>query len=194
VDFQQAIETQRHRLLRIVTGLVVMARVWSVAPVADGVFVWLREFIDSVLSRAELAAQNLVIAEAGLMATRLGSDVDRRRFFAAPLSDVTQPETIVSLPDLQARLKALQALLHDLPRHGLRLLRRAEKRARRTLRPSPATQNAPSSAVSIFTIGAERLPMNRVERPPDKRGRYLQMRPSLPPVFGREAMAVGATG
>jgi len=64
----------------------------------------------------------------------------------------------------QARmLKALRAILMDLPRHALRLLRRIEKQSRvDTHQPSPYPDTRLSTSCHDW-----RLAGNRIDRPPD---------------------------
>ena len=164
VDFQQAIETQRLRLLRILAGLAVLLGVLAVGPVSRGFSDAVCRFVGSLLSRAELAARNLVIAEAGLIATRTNSDVERARLFDVPLPAIAREEGDCALLDLRARLVAVRRMLHDLPRYGLRLLRRAEKRIREI---SHIASSAPCPE-DRTALDAWRLAEIRVERPPDK--------------------------
>jgi hypothetical protein len=63
-------------------------------------------------------------------------------------------------------MRALRAVLRDLPRHALRLLRRVEKRARRALCSVRPSQCAASNRSVL--LDDWRLPASRIERPPDK--------------------------
>ena len=166
MDFEQAVETQRLRLLRILAGL--LAAVWflSAYPVSRGFSVWTCRFVDSVLSRAEAAAQCLVIAQARIIAAHNGRRLDQRMVSDA-LSRVIIPDELdASLPDCQRRLKSLRAMLMDLPRHALCLLRRLEKRARRGAR---ACRVSPCPELTLTApLCAWQLAEVRIERPPDK--------------------------
>ena len=192
MDLERAIDTQRFRLLRIIAGLLVAVGFLSVGPVSRGFSVWVGEYVSSILSRAELAARYLVVAQARLMAARSGFEVDRRRLLESVTSDALACERDVSPCDLRRRLRALQALLLDLPRDALLLLRRIGKQGRRgrcVVRPLPRTDTRRSASLRAW-----RLTGNRVERPPDKASR-AQVRSHhrsrhLPPVSGRGAQAV----
>lgn len=192
---ERAIETQRLRLLRIVAGLVAAVGVLSVGPVSRGFSVWACGFVGSILSRAEAAARYLVIAQARQIAARNGFDGDYSRFSVAFIPAFPACETDVSLCDIRQRLRAVQAVLMDVPRHALRLLRRIEKRMRRAAgadRPVPRPDAGLSASLRDW-----RLAENRIERPPDQIERQVdQACPRcralhLPPVSGREAQTVG---
>ena len=70
------------------------------------------------LSRADLAARCLVIAQARMIAIRKGSDLDFSRFSDDLTRAPGSPEADLSPSDCRARLKALRAVLMDLPRHA----------------------------------------------------------------------------
>jgi hypothetical protein len=135
----------------MVAGLLALVGFVSVAPFSRGFTGSICQFVASILSRAEAAAQLLVIAQARRMGAGAGIDTDRR---------------LISLAMCRRRLKALRSVLMDLPRCSLRLLRRIEKRARRALcadRPLHGFQ-----ARLADTLCAWRLAPSRIERPPDK--------------------------
>jgi len=158
VDFEQAIETQRLRLLRILTGLVVLVGVLSAYPVSRCFSVSVCQFVGSILLRAETAARYLVIAQARMMGARRGIDVG----FSESLAFIAD-DADVSVSECQRRLRALRAVLMDLPRCVLRLLRRIKKQSRvRVPRPSLCSD----ARISRFLRGW-RLAGTRVERPPD---------------------------
>ena len=164
MDFQQALEIQRFRLLRLVAGLAVLLGVLSVGPVSRCFSVSICRFVGSVLSRAETAARYLVIAQARSMVARSGIEVDQREIFACLDRVLIQDDDDVSLSDCQRRLNGLRAVLRDLRRSALRLLRWIEKQNRRTLQtrqPSPCTAHLSAS------LRDWKLATVRIERPPD---------------------------
>lgn len=170
MDIERDMERLRLRLLRLVAGWLVAVAFLSAAPFSCAVTRWVGEFLFSVLSKAEAAAQSLVFVQARLLAARSGGRVDSACLRDFRLRDTGKDEPDLALATLRKRLDALRALLEDLPRSGARLLRRAEKRARRLLGtererpalPSPATLDG--AALCIW-----RLATLRIERPPDKR-------------------------
>lgn len=162
---EQAIETQRLRLLRLLAGLLVAIGFLSVGPVSRGFSALACGFFGSILSRAEAAAGYLVIAQARQIAVCMGLDVDRSRF-SMPLSpEFSACEADTSLFDIRQRLCALQAVLMNLPRHALRLLRRIEQAARRGACADRVLPR-PGADLSV-SRHPERLAVNRIERPPD---------------------------
>ncbi len=168
MDIEQTLETQRHRLLRIVAGLVVLVGVLAVGPVSRRFSDWTLGFVGSVLSRAEAAARYLLITQACLIISRNGLDLDRRRIpeFLAPVVIVDDDGTDISLTNCQGRLRALRAVLMDLPRYAGRLLRRMEKQVRRTTSGDQASPRPEQNQSAL--LGRWRLAAKRVERPPDK--------------------------
>ena len=128
-----------------------------------------------------------MIVQAALIAAQTKSDVDRARLFDAPaLADF---EREGSPSDLRTRLAALRAVLDDLPRYGLRLLRRVEKHARRitrTVEPTPCPDVGRSRVLSDW-----RLVENRVERPPDKQMFAMPFSTSLRQRAGGEGRWTG---
>lgn len=116
MDLKQAIEIQRVRLLRLLTGWFVVFGFLSVAPVP--VPRWARVFLDDVLTRAECAARNMVYASA-LIKSNGG--------LVQPFATLCpQPEIADDVPTTAAllrRMKALRRMLQDLPRHARRIMR-----------------------------------------------------------------------
>jgi len=162
VDMERAIETQRLRLLRLVAGLFVALGFLSVGPVSRGFLVWVCGFVDSVLSRAEVAARYLMIAQA----KQMGGEVDRGRLSEIFTHDFDRPETGISVADCRARLRALKAVLTDLPRHALRLLRRITNQSQREV---SADQPLPRPGEWLIErLQNWRLARIRIERPPDQ--------------------------
>jgi len=158
------IETQRLRLLRLVAGLAVALGFLSIAPISAGFSVWVCGFVVSTLSRAEVAARYLVVAKARRMMAQRGIALDVNRLLnGLPVAfDASNIEP--SVGDCRARLRALQAVLTDLPRHAVRLLRRIEKQHRDAC----AIRNIPhpDAPVSV-SLPTWRLAGERIERPPD---------------------------
>ena len=164
MDTVRAIDSQRLRLLRLLVGLVVALGFLSVGPVSRGFSAWVCGLVGSVLSRAELAGRYLVIAQARLMAARNGDDLEYSRFAGAFTSEFTACETELSPCDLRQRLKALQEVLMDLPRHALRLLRRIGKH----MRSASGSHDVPCFDPRLpGALRAWRLAGNRIERPPE---------------------------
>jgi hypothetical protein len=69
-------EIQRQKLLRLVAGLLVAVAFVSAGPFSCAVAAWVSSVVSSVLSRAEAAAQCLVIVQARIIAARTGSAVN----------------------------------------------------------------------------------------------------------------------
>ncbi len=166
MDIERTLETQRHRLLRIVAGLIVVIGVLAVGPVSRRFSDWTLGFVVSVLSRAEAAARFMLITQACLIISRNGLDLDRHRISEVLAPDMRGNETGMSLFECQKRLKILHIILRDLPRCALRLIRRMEKLLRHS---SKAGQSSPRlDQDSLALSGDDALPANRIERPPDK--------------------------
>ncbi len=166
MDFERAIETQRLKLLRVVAGLVVLVGVLSLGPVSRGFSVSICSFVGAMLSRAETAARYLVIAQARLLAVRGGMAVEQIQFSEFLARAFVADETGISLPDCRERLKALLAVLMNLPRHAARLIRRIEKQMRGMARTSqllPRFDQGQPVARRFWTVLT-----TRIERPPDK--------------------------
>jgi len=131
VDFEQALQTQRDALLRLLAGLFVAVAVISVAPIAPAWSRRVRSFVYSVLQRAEAAGQCLVLAQAYILARDHGGPQGlvrppSRDPVEAPCFDA---DDLPSLAELRCRMNALRALLRNLPRSGRRLLGRMRKRS-----------------------------------------------------------------
>ncbi len=188
MNFERAIESQRLKLLRLVAGLVVLVGVLSLGPISRGFSISACGFLRAMLSCAETAAQYLVIAQARLMEARSGSAINQSQFSEALAHAFVADEKDVSLSECRERLKALLAVLTNLPRHAARLIRRIEKQLRGVIslcQLSPRLEKHPSPA-----LRDRQLARPRIERPPDK-GLPVSPFPHLPPKSGREAQAVG---
>jgi len=164
VNFEQAIEIQRLRLLRVVAGLIVLLGVLSLGPISQCFSVSVCRFTASILSRAEAAARYLVIAQARAMLSQSGNSVTESQLLACLDRVFAANENEISLADGLKRLRVLRAVLKNLPRAASRLLHQIAKRARSTgraqvLLPFPELREG---------LRDWELTSARVERPPDK--------------------------
>jgi len=122
-------------------------------------------WVGSILSRAELASRYLVIVQARRILAARGVAPDFSHLLAdLPLADAAS-DAEVSVAECRVRLRALRAVLSDLPRHALRLLRRIERPAAGAVigvqdKPRPMKRRADSLRIL-------RIAKNRIERPPD---------------------------
>ena len=164
MDFEEIIETQRLRLLRLVAGLVVLVGFLSLGPVSRGFSVWSCHFVGSILSRAEAAGRYLVIAQARMIVAREGVAIDRSAFEDALARVVPVDSAESSLSECRGRLMALRALLLNLPRYARHLLRQIARRTRSSDQPALR----PAARCSV-TLRDWRLAAARIERPPDRR-------------------------
>ena len=166
MDFERTLEAQRLKLFRIVAGLFVVVGVLSVGPVSRGFSVWACGFVGSILSRAEAAARCLVFARANSMIAGSGIELDRSWLSESLARAFAASETEVSLSECRVRLKDLYAVLTDLPRHAVRLIRRAQKHMRRAIRVDqllPRLDRNHPAPICVWN-----LTTTRIERPPDK--------------------------
>lgn len=163
LEIEHGIRAQWLKLLRIIAGLLTVVTFVSLVPFSCECRRWVREMVFSVLSRAECAAHHLVIAQARLMAGQQGLSVDPERLFHAAATRRSPVAALPTVRGLWVRLRALRALLLDLPRHGDRLLRRALRR----LSEQPKTRGFTPIEPPMLRVW--RLAAVRVERPPDRR-------------------------
>ncbi len=166
MDIERTLETQRHRLLRIVAGLVVAVGVLALGPVSHRFSDWTLSFVGSILTRAEAATRYLLIAQACLMVDRCGLDIDRSQISIPLAPALGMDDTKISVSESRRRLKALRAMLLDLPRYALRLLHRIEKQIRRAMGADRTSRDGYPSHCSV--LDAWHLTVIRIERPPDK--------------------------
>ena len=136
----------------------------SFGPVSRCLQGWSCRCVASVLARAEAAARYLVIANARVLISRHGLYVDDRQIAACLARVHVTDDAGVPLSDCKMRLRALRALLTNISRHTLRLLRRIAKQEIGALR-QPQSRDVPASA-SLYDWPAMAW---RVERPPDHR-------------------------
>jgi hypothetical protein len=171
-----------------VAGLFAAVVVLSVAPLSHRASHWIAGNVASILSRAELAARYLVIVQARLLAVRHDSRLEQEDLLDYGLRTGGFRQRDESLGALRERLDALRAVLEDLPRYGLRLLRRAEKQVRRLSRAKRQSTPHPDSR-DAETLCAQKISGSRIERPPDKSApKVLNFLP--PSGFRREVKAV----
>ena len=160
VGLERALETQRVRLLRLLSGWFAVVAVLSGGRLAVPLPLWVRVFFDDLLIRAELAAQYMVQVSARMQAR--GDFAMAEGVFVQPARVALAPDEVPSTDALMGRMRALRRVLRELPRYGRRLLRRlrgraidrialSDDRARDVSRPALPQWNAP-----------------QVERPPDK--------------------------
>jgi len=177
LSVEQGIAIQRLRLLRLVAGLLLSIAVLSVAPFSMNCRRHVRGWVFSFLTRAESAAQALVIAQAAVVARRRGLRFASQSFFGSGEKPVAEPalsdELLPSFGALRQRLRALRALLENLPRRGLRLLRRVI-----------GERAGQGDERAVFycdpPLHAFRLATDPIERPPDK-GSVLRRGGYFPP-------------
>lgn len=170
VEIERALEIQRAKLLRLLAGWLVIVEWMPFAPFVGDAPRWLRSFLGALVTRAEFAAQSLVIVSARLQAQN-GRGIlvmAQSRSFAFANVDASRFGDVPSSKALAHRMRALRALLEDLPRAGHRFLRRCEDR-----RTAQASDAARPFEREPFALSPERLlraaPFERrIERPPDK--------------------------
>ena len=160
MDWKRAIETQRVRLLRHVTGWMALLGFLCVGPLALPLPRWVRGHFDSLTIRAECAAQYLVQASAFVLA-------DGGRDTAALMPPVAFREDgdVPSVQELLRRMNAVCDVLSDLSRRARRMIK--------ALRPAGEALDWsrplfwPETCARSATIGAAWTPP-RIERPPDR--------------------------
>ena len=165
---EQALEEQRIKLLRLLAGWIAVAEWVLVAPFIGGLPRWLLVFLGSVLTRAEFAAQHLIVVSACMQA--------RQGFAWAQTGSLAFDESardgstdcVLATQVLVRRMKDMQAVLESLPRHGRRLLRRQLKRCSRVAADGWRCLAEERIFVPPCGVRDETLPTRRVERPPDR--------------------------
>ena len=164
MEIEQGIGTQRLKLLRMIAGLLMVIVFMSAAPFSSDCRRWFRGFIFSVLTRAEAAAQSLVIAQAIVLAHR--RELSFTPFMPLDIAqkpDLNASRSVDPLPTLVSlshRLRALRGVLMNLTRHGLRLLQRMSGAI------SSQRDSKPAAAPNLLLVW--QLALKRVERPPIK--------------------------
>ena len=167
---EQALETQRTKLLRLLAGWLVIAEWLPVAPFVGELPRWLRSFLGSLVTRAEFAAQSLVFVSARLQAQNglgewIGPQPDA---FAVDEANGWISDGVPSTGALLRRMKALRALLDDLPRAGRRLWRRCKKRQPSLLRAGAWSRDEELFPVAQNEARWKKSIARRLKRPPDK--------------------------
>lgn len=182
---EQALETQRLKLLRLLAGLAVALGLLSLAPAVSMLPRWVRSYVASVLVRAESAVHSLVIVAAcGLLRAQTSGASVGLSFPSLPIEAL--PEETPSTAALFHRIKMLQAMLGDLPRQAERMVARMMKRE--------SEPRERSRAWDLFAeeFGTTDTPVAaRIERPPDKQPRSdSRIMDLLPPDFRTEGVGV----
>jgi len=160
VDIEQALETQRLKLLRLLARWAVMLGVLSVGPVALPVPCWVRAFFETLVIRAEMATKNLVRVSACLQVTG-GVMVAASQ----PRACSDQGMVVPSAQDLLRRVNTLRDRLENLSCVARRLL------CVRMIAGAAFDFSAPShlfAAPKRVAMTRADWVLPRVERPPDK--------------------------
>jgi len=193
VDLERAIETQRMALLRLLSGWIAV-----VGFASGGSFVlplprWVRGFFDTLLTRAEFAAQCLVSASACLQGGGHRRDFgeSERRSFSHAKGDVPSSQTLLR------RMEALRGLLENLSRYALRQI------AFRHKSPPYDWKRDGWRGDDVALVSKSKWLAPQIERPPDQDGTDFLAKqdwivrmnttmaiPSSLPISGREAKAV----
>ena len=169
MEMERALETQRTKLLRLLAGWLAVVEWVSLAPFVGELPCWLRAFLGGLLSRAEYAAQSLVLVSARVQA-RLGyGEFTHGPSEAFAYAELPLPEDVPPTMVLLQRMRALCALLEDLPRQGRRLLRRGIKRNASKCRTDPRSDDTEPFVMAKDNERCETPFTRRIERPPDKR-------------------------
>ena len=183
VDLERALETQRVKMLRLLTGWLVALALVSGGPLAVPLPRWVRAIFADLLVRAELAAQCLVQVSARLQAGHRWGVVEAAPSSFAPIAAAFRDDDVPSTASLLRRMGLLRRLLQNLPRFGRRLLRRVDAGA--ALGPfgysSVYDCPAPSATPQWIAPG--------IERPPDRLGRIRSWNCARVRI-GREAFGV----
>ena len=160
MDFERAIETQRVKLLRLLTGWVVMLGVLSGGPLALPVPRWVCAIFQALLVRAELGAQYLIQVSAFTQTS--GGAIAAVSALRPPSEN---SDTVPSAQSLLQRMCALRNVLENLPRHARRMLR--VKRVAGEAFDYAAASSASAVRFALVAVDPDWI-VPRVERPPDK--------------------------
>jgi len=169
VNLERALEMQRVKLLRLLTGWFAVVALITAGPLAVPLPRWVRAVFADLLVRAEFAAQCLVRVSARLQAGERWAVAGASRSAFVGLATANCADDIPSTTALLRRMRALRRLLQDLPRFGRRLLRRlSDDSADAFLESIPTHESrAPSVAPQWVVPG--------IERPPDRLGIDLNL-------------------
>jgi len=170
VDLERALETQRVRLLRLLTGWFAVVALISAGPFAVPLPRWVRAVFADLLVRAEFAAQCLVRVSAHSQAGDRWVVAQGSSSSLAPLDKAERTDEVPSTATLLHRMKALRGVLQDLPRFGRRLLRHTDGDVSDTaLGIAPTLERRTLSATPQWIAPG-------VERPPDRLENNLNVR------------------
>jgi len=162
LNLERTLETQRVKLLRLVTGW--LAVVVLVSGGSLGLPRWARSFLADLIVRAEFAAQCLVLVSARLQTNERWAVAEDSPASVSRSEGGGAVDETPSVAVLLRRMKALRRVLQDLPRFGRRLLR--------PLRGSEGEKRVRCSTGRTHPIDVAPAPPEwvapRVERPPDK--------------------------
>lgn len=160
MDLERALETQRVKLLRLVTGWMAVLGFLSAGPLALPLPRWVRGFFEDLLIRAELAAHYMLRASVRIQFQHAWIGTDARRG-PAPHG---RSSDVPSVTDLLRRMNTLCDVLQNLSRHARRLLRisKATDGVFDFSRPCLALEQDKSNRIDI------EWQRPRIERPPDK--------------------------
>jgi len=162
---ERALEIQRVKLLRLLAGWFAIVGFLSAGPLRLELPRWMRAFFAALLIRAEFAAQSLVWVAACVAAKKTASPSTQLHAASLPfIKPIASGDPVPSTQALLHRMKALMALLENLPRHGLRLLRRRVRG--KSKQPRLAAEWRSDSGSSLSRVRG--LADQRIDRPPDK--------------------------
>ena len=171
MDLERALEMQRVKLLRLLTGWFALMALVSGGSLAFPLPRWARSFFVDLIVRAEFGAQCLVRVSAHLQAGERWALAENSVSSFPVLEAGDAGEDVPSTAALIRRMKALRRLLRDVPRY-----------ARRLLRPLVADDRAGHGAVACGSMRKELASPQWIapqdERPPDKECTFVS-RPNL---------------
>jgi len=158
VDLETASEKKRLALLRVLAWMALVVVLIAHAPAGSLVPQWVRSSVAALLVRVEAAATSLVIVAARVFC---GHRVDWPLAVDSLHLGEFPPEEDVPAERLLHRIKALRAVLNDLPRYAKRLVKRLtrSRTAKPTGTPSVDSGDSPPM-IALF--------VSRIKRPPDK--------------------------
>ena len=182
MDLDRALETQRLKLLRLLTGWIVILEVLSLCSLGLPLPRWVRAFFETLLLRAEWATQCMVRVSACVTFQQAWDAAnDRQRL--APRGD--RADDVPTARALLQRMAIVRKMLDDLPGY-----------ARRLLRVPTVVGEAFDFRAAVHVCGTRDHAMAinsdwtppRVERPPDNGERsFGRFNLSSLPILGREA-------
>lgn len=172
---ERALETQQNALLRLLARWLAFFEFVSGGPFAVPLPRWVRAFFDTLLIRAELAAQYLLIASASIQARRSGLvfegfKANKVSRLENRISVLSHKDAVPSSAGLRRRMIALRTLLKNLRGEARRLMqKRSDRRA------LGGRKSTWASRRSCHRVGLcdgpqakRRWLAERIDRPPDK--------------------------